>query len=551
MNPVLTRELVGLLRTRKAVAAQVVLAIAVAILVVVRWPAEGVGDLNGAIALQVLRVFGYGLLTALLLVVPAFPATAIVREKVRGTLPLLLNSPLSVATIYFGKLGGVLGFTGLLLLITIPGAAACDALGGSTSQGGVVLLYVVLVAATFQVTALGLLVSSRAQSIDGALRTTYAVVLAICVLPLLAHWLMPRDDPNMAMLAAWLGSFSPAPAVMEAVGQGEAGMPGTSYASGAVVRYLIVATGMSLLASALTLARLYFTPLDRPRPPGIMTQDRKLRGRLIRRLIFLVDPRRRSGSTSLLVNPVMVKEFRTRRFGRSDWTLRLLALAAILSLALSVLAVVGALGWGIEVIGGALVILQTLILVLFVPSLAAGLISAERESGGWQLMRLTPLSPAKIIRGKLYSVAWPVVLLMAATLPGYVVLTTVKPELTHQIARVMTCMGLTAVFAVLVAAAASSVFRSTAAATAASYMTVVAVCVAPLLVWLGREAPFGHRTVETALMIDPVAAALRASDTPGFTAYQLLPMNWWLIGSASVALLAILIVRTRQLYRPE
>ncbi|HEY2839344.1 MAG TPA: ABC transporter permease subunit [Pirellulales bacterium] len=524
---------------------------AVAILVVVRWPAEGVGDLNGAIALQVLRVFGYGLLTALLLVVPAFPATAIVREKVRGTLPLLLNSPLSVATIYFGKLGGVLGFTGLLLLITIPGAAACDALGGSTSQGGVVLLYVVLVAATFQVTALGLLVSSRAQSIDGALRTTYAVVLAICVLPLLAHWLMPRDDPNMAMLAAWLGSLSPAPAVMEAVGQGEAGMPGTSYASGAVVRYLIVATGMSLLASALTLARLYFTPLDRPRPPGIMTQDRKLRGRLIRRLIFLVDPRRRSGSTNLLVNPVMVKEFRTRRFGRSDWTLRLLALAAILSLALSVLAVVGALGWGIEVIGGALVILQTLILVLFVPSLAAGLISAERESGGWQLMRLTPLSPAKIIRGKLYSVAWPVVLLMAATLPGYVVLTTVKPELTHQIARVMTCMGLTAVFAVLVAAAASSVFRSTAAATAASYMTVVAVCVAPLLVWLGREAPFGHRTVETALMIDPVAAALRASDTPGFTAYQLLPMNWWLIGSASVALLAILIVRTRQLYRPE
>jgi hypothetical protein len=82
-------------------------------------------------------------------------------------------------------------------------------------------------------------------------------------------------------------------------------------------------------------------------------------------------------------------------------------------------------------------------------------------------------------------------------------------------------------------------------------MIVVAVCVAPLLVWLGREAPFGHRTVELALMINPIAAALRASDTPGFTAYQLLPMNWWLIGSISVVLLAILVVRTRQLYRPE
>lgn len=551
MNPVLGRELVSLLRTRKALAAQVALALAVAVLIVIRWPAEGVGDLNGAIALQVLRVFGYGLLTALLLVVPAFPATAIVREKVRGTLPLLLNSPMSVAAIYFGKLGGVLGFTGLLLIITLPGAAACDALGGSTSQGGVAFLYIVLIAAAVQVTTLGLLVSSRAQGSDGALRTTYGLVLAICVLPLIPHWLIPRDDPDMALLAAWLGSLSPAPAVMEAVGQGQAGLPGTEYSSGAVTRYLVVSVSLSVICAALTLARLYFTPLDRPRPAGVMTQDRSLGGQLIRRLIFLVDPKRRSGSTSLWMNPVMVKEFRTRRFGRSDWTLRMLALAAILSLALSVLAVVGALGWGIELIGGALVILQTLILVLFVPSLAAGLISAERESGGWGLLRLTPLTPAKIVRGKLYSVAWPVALLLAATLPGYLVLTTVKPELSHQIARVLTCMGLTAIFAVLVAAAASSMFRTTAAATAASYLIVVAVCVAPLLIWMGRDAPFGHRTVETALIINPVAAALRASDTPGFTAYQLLPMNWWLIGSVSVVLFVILIVRTRQLYRPE
>ena len=256
MNPILHRELVGLLRTRKAIAAQVVLALAVMILVAVRWPSEGAGDLNGAIALQVLRVFAYGLLTALLLVVPAFPATAIVREKVRGTLPLLLNSPLSVSAIYFGKLGGILGFAGLLLLITVPGAAACYALGGSTSQAGVVLLYVVLAVAAIQVTTLGLLVSSRSQGIDGALRTTYALVLGFCVLPLVAHWLIPRDDPDTAALAAWLGSLSPAPAVMETVGQEAAGMPGTDYSSGAVGRYVIVAGGMAVICAGLTLARL-------------------------------------------------------------------------------------------------------------------------------------------------------------------------------------------------------------------------------------------------------------------------------------------------------
>ena len=90
-----------------------------------------------------------------------------------------------------------------------------------------------------------------------------------------------------------------------------------------------------------------------------MTQDRSTIGRWLRRLIFLVDPQRRSRGTSLLLNPVMVKEFRTRRFGRSHWTLRLIALTAVLSLALSYLAAGGALGWGIEDTGGALVLLQT------------------------------------------------------------------------------------------------------------------------------------------------------------------------------------------------
>jgi hypothetical protein len=338
---------------------------------------------------------------------------------------------------------------------------------------------------------------------------------------------------------------------MDVVGQGGAGLPGVDYQSGAPFRYVVVATFMSVLCAAIALVRLHRSPLDRPRPAGVMTQDRSTGGQVARRFLFLVDPNRRSASTSLWINPVLIKEFRTRRFGRSDWTLRLVAMAAVLSLSLSVVATVGALGWGVEVIGGALVILQTAILILFVPSLSAGLISAERESGSWQLLRLTPLSPAKILRGKLLSVAWPVLLLLGATLPGYLVMTTVKPELSHQIARVLICLGLTTVFAVMVGAAASSVFRSTAAATAATYLTLLAICVAPLLVWLGREAPFGYPTVNFALTLDPVAAALHAADTPGFTGYELLPANWWVIGAASVALLLVLVARTRQLYRPE
>src|SRR5260370_4260949 len=118
-----------------------------------------------------------------------------------------------------------------------------------------------------------------------------------------------------------------------------------------------------------------------------------------------------------------------------------------------------------------------------------------------------------------------------------------------QVYRVVATLVLTARFAVLVSGAASTLFRSTAAATTTSYAVLLTVCLGPLLIWLGRGAPFGHRAVEAVLTVSPVAAALHASDTPGFTDYLLLPANWWLIGAASLALLALLGVRTWQLCR--
>src|SRR5712671_478234 len=110
MSPIIRRELLEVLRTRKALAAQIGLALGCALLVLVRWPTGEVTGLSGERSIGVLRVFGYGLLAGILLAVPAFPATTLVREKVKGTLALLLNYPLPPWSIYVGKLGGVLGF---------------------------------------------------------------------------------------------------------------------------------------------------------------------------------------------------------------------------------------------------------------------------------------------------------------------------------------------------------------------------------------------------------------------------------------------------------
>jgi hypothetical protein len=435
--------------------------------------------------------------------------------------------------------------------MTLPAAAACHALGGTVVSGGVLALYGVLGLAALQLSALGLLVSSRSQSTDGALRASYALVLLVCVLTVVPHALMQGKSGFLFDVVSWLRCLSPIPAVMEVLGQGDVWAQGMPASSRAAFRYVLLGGTFSLACAVATVVRLRPRFLDRARPAGVMTEDLPEEDRIWRRIFFLVDPQRRSGSMTLWVNPVLVKESRARRFGRLSWMFRLVAVSAILSLALSLLSLGGALAWGIEGIGGALVLLQAVLLILFTPSLAAGLVSAERESGSWQLLRMTPLSAGAILRGKLVSVAFPLVLLLAATLPGYVIMMAVEPRLVPRVGRVLACLGLTAVFALLWSAAVSSFFRSTAAAMMAAYTGLLAVCVAPFLVWLAREAPFGPSAVAAVLSVNPVAAALQASVMPGFENYELLPTNWWIIGSACVALLVVLAVRVRQLYRPE
>jgi len=551
MNPIIRRELLELLRTRKAVAMQLGLATACMVMVLLRWPSGEIADLSGARSVQVLRVFGYGLLAGILLLVPAYPATSIVREKVKGTLALLLNSPMPPWSIYLGKLGGVLGFTAILLVVTLPAAAACHALGGTVVRGGIGALYLVLAVATLQLATLGLLVSSRAQATDSALRATYGLVLAIAIVPLLPHAMLRGDRGFWPDAAEWFRCLSPIPAVMEIMGQGDVGAQGFTVSTHVTPRYLLLASLSSLICAALTILRLNQSILDRARPAGIMTQDRTGGQQITRSLLFVVDPQKRSAAVSHWINPVMVKEFRTRRFGRSHWMLRMIAISVILSLGLSVVAATGAVGWGVELIGGALVLLQIALLILFAPSLGAGLVSSERESGSWQLLRMTPLSAGAILRGKMLSVILPLVLLLCATLPGYAVMMLTKPDMAYRVQQVAICLILTAAFAVLVSVAASTLFRSTATSMIVSFLVLLTICMGPLLIWLGREAPWGHSTVRAALSVNPVAAALQAANTPGFTQYELLPLNWWIIGTTCAVLVAFICVRTWQLCRPE
>ena len=551
MNPIIERELIGMLRTRKAFALQVSMAVVFALLVVLRWPTDAQVGLSGAESRRVFLLFGYGLMTALILLVPAFPATSIVREKNHGTLALLFDSPMGPSAIYFGKLVGVLGFAWLLLAMSVPAAAACYAMGGISLTDDLLALFGILALVTVQYATLALLVSSYANSTDSALRITYGLVFLMAVLTMVPHWFLHGKPGLYAQLAAWLRCASPVPAVMELLGQADFGSRGLISASGTPARYALIAVVTIGAFAIRTVTRLNHTMLDRSRSQGVITDERPTLARWFRRLVFLVDPQRRKRGIGLLANPVTVKEFRSRRFGRSHWMLRLAAVCAVVSLGLAYATTTGTLDWGAEDIGGIMVLLQVALIVLLTPSLAAGLISAERESGGWELLQMTPLSTTTILLGKLASVVWPLALILFATLPGYLVMYYVQPAMQAQIARVLVCLLLMAVFALSLSAAVSSLCRRTAVATTTAYTLLVGMSAGTMLVWLGRDAPFGHATVQAVLRINPMAAALAEIETPGLAQYDLLPANWQLIGAASVFLLILLAVQTWRLTRPQ
>jgi hypothetical protein len=314
---------------------------------------------------------------------------------------------------------------------------------------------------------------------------------------------------------------------------------------------MLLAAAASAAFSLRTITRLNYTLFDRPRPSGKITQDRALGQRLFRRAMFIIDPQRRDSGIGPWVNPVMVKEFRSRRFGRSHWMLRLVAGCAIVSLLLTYATSLGTMGWGVRTIGGIMAILQVALIVLAAPSLAAGLISAERESGGWVLLQMTPLSAGRIVRGKLLSVLWPVGLILLATLPGYLVMIYIEPELWNQVWLVLVTLALAAVFALAASAAASSLFRRTALATTSAYALLTALFGGTTLVWLGRDAPFGRALVERALVANPMAAALSIIGLDQFRGYALVPANWWFMGWLSIASLAVLSLQTWRLTRPQ
>lgn len=546
-NPILQRELISRLRSPKALIAIALVAIVSCTLVLMRWPREATIDLVSQGSIQVFRPVAYAIAIAIMMLTPAFPATAIVSERRKGTLVLMLNSPTPPWVIYIGKLLANVLLSLLLFSVSLPAIFACYAMGGISIPGNIVPLVLIFIGMAFQYSALGLWVSSRSQSIDASLRWTYGILLGMVVLSIGPTVLVGKLSGLKAWIAQAMTTLSPIPALQQITGaQGQSQSIGISTGW---IEFLIMCAVSTLGFALATLYKLQPNMMDRSRDAGKVIEATQ--SSWLRRLSYLVDPNRRKSGIPFWLNPVMVKEFRTRKFGRLHWLLRLIAGGAIVSILLTVVAATGTVNWGVDRIASSMVIMQIGFLLLLGPSLGANLIASEVESGGWQLMRASPISPWRILSGKLLSAFLTLLLLLMATLPGYVMMSYIQPAIGGQVSNVIISLLIATAMVTILSACVSAYSKTSAAATAASYAVLLVLFAGTLLIWLGRGNPFGPVFVERALLLNPAATALAEMKAPGFETFQLIPNGWYVGLSICAAGLVILVLRIARLTRPD
>jgi ABC-type transport system involved in multi-copper enzyme maturation permease subunit len=205
----------------------------------------------------------------------------------------------------------------------------------------------------------------------------------------------------------------------------------------------------------------------------------------------------------------------------------------------------------VQTVSFVLVLLQFAIIILLTPALSSGLIANERDGGGWVLMQMTPLSPVRIVWGKLLSVFITLGLILLATIPAVSVMYYIESSDSSVIPQALGVIGLTAVFCVLASAAVGSFFRRNAEATTVAYTFIIGLFVGTLLVWLGEGKPFSRTMVEAILQFNPIAGVLAMLKVSGFEGYDLINTNIRILLLGCVLSVVVLAFQVWRLRRPS
>lgn len=483
---VLRKELLTSLRNpRPFVGLALLLGVLIAVLNA-RWPEAGFVDI-GSRARLARSIFESVRDTAFVLVAflaPAASAGAVTLEREAQSLELLLVTPIRPAWIVLEKLLSSVAFLLLALVATLPVSTATTFLGG-VGADEVALSYAAIAVACVGFAAIGVTASAFAERTFGALVIAYASVLpvALVVLGLLREC---GDAATTGVLVFFLIALG-APFVL-----------------------------LLLAAAAVRLSR----PPPPPPPPAdaevpilhqsVLWLDRR------RFPDWLILPARLGELMSDRANPIYEKEVRFEVFGKGSALVRGMIIAGLLGMLVALLAGLSSAA-GSRAGAPILAIYATAFLLVIVPPFAASSIAGERERGTLDLVVTTTIRSRSIVVGKLLGcLRTPLVLggLLACYAPFAFACGETPAGLARQAA-----VGLsTIVLGTALTLALSAALGTTLRALVASYASLVAIHLAPVLLAGPLARALGEGPARGLLSLSVLAALTDASGARGSSA---------------------------------
>ncbi len=561
MNPVLRKDILGLLRLKRVAAIQIGFVAVLALTVLGTWPQGGVigGSVSIAAAGKTAGVTDnlmlsliVGQLVLLVLLVPGLASVGVTSEREGGTLEMLYASRLSPLQIIVGKIGLAIAFPLLLLVSGLPFVALL-AWRGEMRADELAVSYGILALSAIYIAILSLGISAMCRQGATALVIAYLVVLITCggVLVPAAIMLEGATDPMLTALLHYLRGISPVAAALSILKPRVNDVGGLERHMTPLWQIFLPLAGVACLVFiGLIAARLRKAPSSLEgfgAPKTGTTQKRSL----LRRLMFLIDPAARRKPLGH-GNPVIGKERRSSNMRSTTWMIRIFYASLFSALALAVMALYGGTQHSdlMRYVVQVLIALQIALITLVVPSLCTGAISGEIENGTFELLRLTPLSAGKIFWGKLIPSLIPALLPMIALVPAYAALCFIDRQYIVYLTQIAPVIVL-AVFAMCILGLTSSSFTGNSArATVAAYLIATSIVVGPMLVWLAAEAQLVSVTsARWVAAISPMVMSMNLLPDSSPAIAQMRTYHLVAMGIACVLMLVIARTKLKMLLR--
>lgn len=532
MNPVLRKDLIGLLRLKRIAAIQVLFVAVVGLLVLLTWPQGGV--LAGSVTIgnkpagpgsdDLLGGLVFGQLILLVLLIPGIAAVSLTSEREGNTLEMLYASRLKPLSIILGKIGIAISYPVLLLISGLPFVALLS-WRGEVQMADLAASYAVLVVASIYLSVLSLAISAFCRQSATALVIAYMVVLITCggVMVPAAIMLDSMQDPTTAAVLHYLRGLSPIaaagsilrPRINDMGGAGHLMLP--LWQAFMPMALLAIAVCISLVA--LKLRKAPSSSEGFGAPSGGTLEERSIG----RKVMFLIDPKKKRKPLGR-GNPLLGKERRTSNLRSGRWMIRIFYASLFLSLGMAVMSLYGGTEHQdlLRYVAQVLMAFQIALVTLVVPSLSSATISTELENGTFELLRLTPLHSGQIFWGKLLPSFLPALLPILALIPAYGTVCYVDASYMARVLNILPVVLMAVLVFSILGLTCSAFMGNTARATVTAYIIAAALVAVPALAWWAAEARLvSALTVRWIAFLSPLVMSMNLLPDPNSTGADL------------------------------